>query len=105
MLRHLGGILRTARADAGDDDVTHLDDEELLLPFAGLSHRDRGFLYVLTGRAGLYQNRRRLIEVVCKAEIVESRLSRTGSGTALRHSPGPREDLNLVFVLVVEGFA
>src|SRR5262245_63301738 len=33
--------------DAGNDDLVHLDDEEVFLPFASLAECDGGFLQVL----------------------------------------------------------
>ena len=59
----------------GDDDVVHLDDQELLLALAGLAHRDRRFLDVLAGRARLQQDRRRLVDVMGEVEVVEARLA------------------------------
>src|SRR6516225_4226565 len=60
---------------AGDDDVVHLDDEELLLPFARLPKCDGGFLQVLTRRAGLQQLRRCLVDFMNDGEILEGRLA------------------------------
>ena len=37
-LRRGRRIAGAARVDAGDDDVVHLDDQELLLALAGLAH-------------------------------------------------------------------
>src|SRR5262245_61804524 len=109
----LGGscpIAGAARGHRGDDHVGHLDDQVLLLALAGLAHGDRRVLDVLTGRARLHQHRRRLVDVVREVEIVEVRLALAAAaavrhGAALRHAPGPREDLDLALVLVVERFA
>ena len=99
----------TARMHAGDDDVVHLDDQELLLALAGLAHRDGRFLDVLPGRACPQQFRRGLVEVMREGEVVERRLAcatsaAPGDRPALRHAPGPGEHFDLVLVLVVERF-
>src|SRR5262249_58368623 len=62
---------------ASDDDVAHLDDEELLLPFARLPKCDGGFLQVRTRRASLQQLRRRLVDFVNDGKILECRLAGT----------------------------
>src|SRR5262244_951853 len=67
---------------AGDDDVVHLDDEELLLPFARLPKCDGGFLQVLTRRAGLQQLRRCLVDFMNDGKILEGRLADTPAAAA-----------------------
>src|SRR5262245_61470698 len=79
---------------AGDDDVVHLDDEEVLLP-AGLPKCDGGFLQVLTRRARLQQLRRRLVDFVNDGKILEGRSAGTpataGSDvTGVCDTPGVR---------------
>ena len=66
--RHAAAV---GERDAGDDDVVHLDDEVLLLAFAGLAMRDGGFLQVRAGRARLQQIRRRLVDAVQEGKIGE----------------------------------
>src|SRR4029450_4795008 len=73
---------------ASDDDVAHLDDEELLLPFARLPKCDGGFLQVLTRRAGLQQLRRRLVDFVNDGKILERRLAGTPAAAAGRNVCG-----------------
>src|SRR5262245_47023509 len=89
---------------AGDDDVVHLDDEELLLPFARLPKCDGGFLQVLTRRAGLQQLRRCLVDFMNDGEILEGRLAGTPSAAGRNvcgvcDTPGVRSHLDFVLCL------
>ena len=67
--------------DAGDDDVSHLDDQVLLLALAGLSMRDHRVLDVCPGGTRLQEQRRRLVDMVDDGNVLEGRLSSTGSTT------------------------
>ena len=94
---------------AGDDDVVHLDDEELLLSLARLANRDRPVLQMDAGRAGLHEHGRGLVDLVRERQIVEGRLA-LATAAAERHGPGvgnaPRErqHFDLILVLVVGRF-
>ena len=103
-------VARVAVCHARDDDVAHLDDQELLLALAGLAMGDRRFLQVHTRRARLHQHRRRLVDVVGEGEVVEARLALPASASAphltgVRHAPRPAQHLDLALVLVVQRFA
>ena len=96
--------------DAGDDDIVHLDDEVLLLALARLAMGDGGFLQVLTRRARLQQQRRRLVDGVNDGQILEGRLAGAGTttgtnGRSIGDAPGERQHLDFVLVLGVGGFA
>src|SRR5947208_671001 len=97
--------------DTGDDDVVHLDDEEFLLAFSRLAVRDGGFRQVAAGRARLQQPRRGLVDRVGKRKVVEGRpagASATAAGTngrSICDTPGERQHLDFILVLVVGGFA
>jgi predicted TPR repeat methyltransferase len=108
--RRGGRVAGARQRDARDDDVVHLDDQELLLAFAGLARRDRRFFDVLTGGARFQEIRRRLVDAMEERKVVEGRLARAATparaGRAgLAHAPGPGEHLDLVFVLAVERLA
>src|SRR5262249_54181118 len=81
--------------DAGDYDVVHLDDKELLMPLALLPMCDGGFLHVFARCARLQQFRRCLIDLVNDGKILKGRLpsaASTASSTApgIRDTPGER---------------
>src|SRR5256885_15603334 len=96
--------------DSGDDDVVHLDDEEFLLAFSRLAVRDGGFLQVGARRACLQQPRRGLVDRVSERKVVEGRpagasaAART-NGRSICDTPGERQHLDFVLVLVVGVFA
>src|SRR4249919_1073411 len=64
---------------------------------------------MLTGGASLEQQRRGLVDLVGERKILELRLSCTTSALrhlrAVRHTPGPAQDLDLVLVFVVQRLA
>ena len=70
-----------AMSDAGDDDVIQLDDEVLLLAFAGLSMGDDRVLEVRPRGARLQEQGRRLVEIVDDRKVMEGRLACTASAT------------------------
>src|SRR5262245_17485790 len=85
----------SALHDAGNDDVVHFDDEELLLTFAGLAKCNGGFLQVLTRRARLQQLRRRLVDFVDDGKILKGRSAGTPATASsnvrrVRDTPGVR---------------
>src|SRR5262245_43567272 len=70
----LGGaaaVAVRARRHARDDDVGHLDHEELLLAFSRLAVGDRRVLEVMTRGARLKQHGRRFVDLVRERQIVE----------------------------------
>src|SRR6516164_11862758 len=62
---------------AGDDDVIHFYDEEVLLTFAGLPKCDGAFLQMRTRRTRLQQLRGRLVDSVNDGKILERRSAGT----------------------------
>src|SRR5688500_12140896 len=97
---------RTTMRDARDEDVVHLDDEELLLVPPGLAMCDGGVLEVRTGGTRLHQRRRCLIDPMDDGQVLKGRLARARAGspakrhvTRVRDTPGKREDFDFVLVL------
>src|SRR6266545_3435610 len=102
--------LAVALCHARDDHVVHLEDEEILLALPRFPMGDRRILDMHTGRARFQEHRRRLVDIVGKREIAEVRLAHAATTPAasragVRHTPRPAQDLDLVFVLVVQRFA
>src|SRR4051812_36239124 len=97
------------RGHARNEHVLHLDDQVVLLALARLAGDQRGFLDVLTGGARLHQDRRRLVERVHEAQILEVGLAGAAAAArrhtaGLRDSPRPGEDIDLSRVLAVLRF-
>src|SRR4029078_5318205 len=90
-----------------DDDVVHLDDEELELTLARLAVGDGRFLEVLAGRARAHQRGRGLVDLMGNRQIPERRLARSTAVDVARiaSAPGVRQDFDLVLVLVVDRLA
>src|SRR6266699_1636434 len=68
-------VFAVVACHGGDDQVVHLEDEEVLLALARLPMSDRRVLQVHTRGARLQQHRRRLVDLVGKGKIVEACLA------------------------------
>src|SRR5687768_17176639 len=103
-------LAAAGRLHAGDQDLLHLDNQVILLPFAGLARGQGGFLDVLTGGTRLHQHGRRLVDAVHEAEVRKARLAGAAAAAhrhraGLGNTPRPGEDIDLAGMLAVLGFA
>src|SRR3954447_16903604 len=104
--------LESARLVRADQDVVHLDHEELLLSLARLARGERGVLDVLTRGARLHEGDARRVHAHYEVEVLHRDLAAAaaaattpGRPRGVRLAPAPRLDVDLVLVLGVGALA
>ena len=108
--RDLVALRRRPRLVGGNQQVRELDLQEVVLPLAGLADDKGAFLDVLAAGAGLQQLGGRLVDLHGEVKVLHGDFARAaaaaaGMGTGLRLTPGEREHVDPVLVLVVLALA